>query len=426
MINYRRILALLFLLLQTPTLRAQLRFLGRDSSLLVKSSNSLVRIGKSSKVRGFYQDSIVSDHGYDLAHTWTGFHTAGTTNVGTTGDTPHTHLIKNNSNAIASFGDQLNTIDTGPGDVTFDQSSHTLTYDYFISPDHKINITTSTEIDGAGHAIKFARDKANTLVLSSGVAAILKNMVLKDFSTNVLSLASGASVKFGDGCVVQLAADENLQTNLSFEGTSTLDGYGNRLHLQGYTIETTQPSKLTLQNINLESVRGNNIRCVGDHASLVLKDCSLFLDRQYSFTAGTIRFESDVVIGGTNTFIYHSNYGSTIAPHATLALDVSTTFSYAPSRSSRPDNRDLILMSDVTSKFHLNGCTLVTTPTGMRLTKGTLIVDHKVTLQNIGSASLSQAISFGNGTAADDLSVHIRPAATLELGTGVLHYQNSA
>lgn len=416
---------LLLVIFHSSVLRAELRFLSRDSSLLVKNSNSLVRIGNSSKVRGFYQDSIVANYGYDIAHTWTGFHTAGTTNIGTGGDTPHTDLVQNNSNAIESFGAVLSSIDTGPGDVTFDQASHTLTYDYFISSDHKINITTSTEIDGAGHAIKFARDKANTLVLSAGVIAIFKNMVLKDFSTNVLSLGSGASVKFGDGCVVELATDEDLQENLSFEGTSVLDGHDNRLNMQGYRIETFQPSSLTLQNIDVESVRGNNIRCVGEHASLILRDCSLLLDREYSFTAGTIRFEHDVVIGGTNTFIYHSNYGSTIAPHATLALDVSTTFNYAPSRSGRPDNKDLILMSDVTSKLFLNGCTLVTTPTGMRLTKGTLIVDHKVTLQNIGSSSLSESISFGNGTAADDLSIHIRPAATLELDTGVLHYQNS-
>ena len=81
-------------------------------------------------------------------------------------------------------------------------------------------------------------------------------------------------------------------------------------------------------------------------------------------------------------------------------------------------------MQDVTSQLYLNGCTINSTPTGLRLTKGTLTVDSVNILNNAGATSLSQGICFGNGIAADDLTINMLPGGQLDITNGILDYQN--
>ena len=91
-------------------------------------------------------------------------------------------------------------------------------------------------------------------------------------------------------------------------------------------------------------------------------------------------------------------------------------------------------MTDRTSKIYLNGCSLYSTPTGLQLTKGTLIVDHKNYLYNQdgeingsgpAATSVSQAITFGDGNADNDLNIEIMPGGNIELMSGRLLYQNA-
>ena len=91
-------------------------------------------------------------------------------------------------------------------------------------------------------------------------------------------------------------------------------------------------------------------------------------------------------------------------------------------------------MVDETSQLYFNGCSFVTTCTGIQLTKGTLIIDHKNYFYNQdgliddpqkSGASISEAIAFGDGNAANDLKIEIMPAGNFELKTGVLAYYNS-
>ena len=122
---------------------------------------------------------------------------------------------------------------------------------------------------------------------------------------------------------------------------------------------------------------------------------------------------------GTNTFTYASDMVSTVSGCSSLMLD-GMSFSYAPP----VNNRDLFALQDQSSLLVLNGCTLSSTTTGMRLTSGQLIVNDNNTLINTGASATSEGFAFGNGIAADDLTIIVNPGASLNLLDGVLDYQN--
>ena len=158
-----------------------------------------------------------------------------------------------------------------------------------------------------------------------------------------------------------------------------------------------------------------------DSCTLSFYNTTWILDDNYSLTTGRFEVLSTFDIVGSNTFEYATRAQSIIQPDATLLLDMGTTLYYAPGSN----NRDLLSMFDASSRLYMNGATLASTTTGLRLTNGTLIVDKKNFLRNDGAIALSQGISFGNGSSVNDLSVGIIPGANFELLTGILDYQNS-
>ena len=81
-------------------------------------------------------------------------------------------------------------------------------------------------------------------------------------------------------------------------------------------------------------------------------------------------------------------------------------------------------MTDVSSQLYLNGCTLSSTTTGLRLTVGTLAIDGLNIIENAGAVSLSQGVAFGDGTLSDDLNIDIRPGGSINVVSGILDYQN--
>ena len=96
------------------------------------------------------------------------------------------------------------------------------------------------------------------------------------------------------------------------------------------------------------------------------------------------------------------------------------TFRYAPAIA----NRDLIHLVDKNATLMLDGCSLDSTITGMRLTCGTILVDQKNYLSNAGATSLSQGFGFGNGNPNDDVDIQIMPGGSLTVVSGMLDYQN--
>ncbi|MFH1644533.1 MAG: hypothetical protein ABIA74_05155 [bacterium] len=219
---------------------------------------------------------------------------------------------------------------------------------------------------------------------------------------------------------------------LEFTNNTIIDGLGHELILSGSgQLIVDMNTTLSFRNVVIKSLRN-----IPMQPSLVMNDTSsavsfqntkILLGSDYTFTQGYFYIHDDVILSGTSQFIFESNQNLWINDHSTLILDLGCTFSYAPQNGSR----NLISMKDQTSFLYLNGATF-TAPgngvnNGIELTKGSLILDNKINLQNmngtIPNTVQSKAISFGNGTASDDLSINLLASAQVNIN-GYVDYQN--
>ncbi len=178
-----------------------------------------------------------------------------------------------------------------------------------------------------------------------------------------------------------------------FRGICKLNGRGKALTVQsGGQVVVRPRSTLIIEDIELQGMTTNNVRCMTDDGSLVLRNAILNINSNYTFTRGSISFDEDVLFTGTTKFVYAAALTSTIGSGATLFLDNGLTFSYNP----RVAKRTLITMADSTSNLYMNGCTFHATRTGLSLTTGNVIFDNKVTLSSEAKNS-AEAVSFGSG-----------------------------
>jgi hypothetical protein len=330
------------------------------------------------------------------------------------------YLHKNDSNAILWLDKQLQTIDHGPNDICVNTSTTNLRYDVYLSEDHKMQFKVDTVLNGSGHAIYFARKTADVMILDPGVNVILENVVLRNFDDASIEFGAGADILFGRNTKIELADCQSMSFPWRFAGNTIIYGDGNVLTLGAQDIGILQSGRLTLQDVILDGVADNNIRCIGDDASLMFKKSVLHLSDDFTFTAGSIQFVEEVILTGGKSFIYQTTRASTIASYATLILDKGMIFSYEPASA----NKDLLGMQDKTARIFLDGCTLNASTTGMRLQNGTLCIDHKNFLTNAGASSISEGFVFGSGVSINDLNIEIMPGATLELVSGILDYAN--
>jgi hypothetical protein len=207
----------------------------------------------------------------------------------------------------------------------------------------------------------------------------------------------------------------------TIQGNCTINGNNNRITLEDDgVLAVASGAQLTLKNVELAGVSGNKLSCVDDTASICLKNCMVLLGEDAGFDSGWMEFEGDVVFSGDHILTYSSAVASTIASQSKLTIDQGTTFYYAPTVA----NRDLLAMTDRSSILYLNGCTFRSTATGVRLTKGRVLLDSDVTFSCLGTAS-SESISFGDGTAVNDVDVTFLSGAQIEAYGGVC-YDNVA
>ena len=138
----------------------------------------------------------------------------------------------------------------------------------------------------------------------------------------------------------------------------------------------------------------------GSNSVLALENTTIFLDGDYSFTQGYLYIHHDVKICGTSNFNYLSTQSCYIDQFSKLYFDFDTTFNYAITAESF---RELIHMTDNTSKLHLNGCSLYSTSTGMKLTSGQVFFDNLVTLSS-GGQTVEEAMLFQDDCVVTPLS----------------------
>jgi WD40 repeat protein len=176
-----------------------------------------------------------------------------------------------------------------------------------------------------------------------------------------------------------LGTDTTLQIPVSIIGNCKITSRGKRLSFQNSANIVVRPGgSLVIEDCTLQTVGNSNIRCLTNLGNITLSNCKMELANNYTFSQGMLFFDRDVLVTGTNAFIYSSGLTSSILSGATLVLAPQTSFQYAPNAA----RTNLLQFVDPTSVLYLNGCSLSSTRTALLLTGGTVIFDDLVTLSS--------------------------------------------
>lgn len=237
------------------------------------------------------------------------------------------------------------------------------------------------------------------------------------------------SITFKDAKLF-LKSDVDIEGSLLFEGNCTLNGSNNTIDLrQTGSIIVADNSSVMIEEALLKGTIDENIHCVTDDSSITLRNTIWFQDGDFSFQKGSLFIQDDVVFRGSSQFDYRSSQPLIINSRSHLSFDSQFTFSYDPI-SFDPT---LFQMVDNSSLLTLQNASLVSTFSGMQLTKGI------ITIENISSMKVSTAlvdtgtsvqviergIALGNGVASDDCPLIITRGSSLTIEEGSLIYENT-
>jgi len=224
-------------------------------------------------------------------------------------------------------------------------------------------------------------------------------------------------------------SDVTFRGPIVFEGECLVNGGSNTFDFTtDGLISIAQGSTLVVEDARIKGLSANKISCQDDDGLLILSDVDWYQDSVYSFSVGALQFENDVAMGGDTTFVYATSKTSTLLAKSELHLDVGFTFSYDPGIISKT----LLEFENETSKLTLDGATLHATVTGMQLTKGQLRVtrDSSICAETLivddgeSSTFINECMTFGDGTAQNDLECDIYSGVTLNFTGGTLNYRN--
>ena len=316
--------------------------------------------------------------------------------------------LKNNSNTVVSFleegvsviDEQLWRTNSNAFVYCCKNSSNAFKHAIKIYDDHKIYTSDSTEQNYVFFKNGFTIGVHKTLVLNTPVP-VTGNINLQDLGIielqNDLYLGSNAyltngGIIDGNGYSLVLSCSFSIPENkqLHIVSDTIINGHGTTLYLEPHArIVVDNNVTLTLKNIRIKNTRNNLanpiIRPTGHRARVALQDVEFALADDFIFRDGQLFIHDDVLVTGSSKFSYRSSQVSYICDSGTLGFDKNTTFFYYP---CTPDN-SLINLHSKTASIYLDGATLLTTHTGMRLSKGMLCLDNNVTLSSVGQTLFS-------------------------------------
>jgi len=456
-------------------LYGSLNFANRSSALVLGDVNSKIWINGTDSINGWSEHSFIRNT--PRGNSWL---TSQTTYGYGDGETaPNNYMVYNNSsaiislkpgvynnsNAIVKLRSEMDTIDHGPEDIIIDSSTYTMDHDIYLSKDHTLQILNNCEIDGNGHTIHFPDkslfigDVDKIVTVADDSELVFKNVTLEYFDDSAIRLGTYSSVSFGEHVTIELNRIQPLSMPWIFRGTEESFLFDNISTIRGGSLILGEHEIMASNNMLLcfartiiNDLHGTNL--TSDDSMLAFYNTSLHLSDDYTFDSGAMFCLGDVKLKGPHTFNFASNNslmvaGSIFGISSALYLSDDITFNYAPTS----DSRDLVVLTSMNgikssplsdskvdlltqfnpeiafgsvmrgqgsfsnSKLHLDGCTLMSTTTGMRLSYGELIVEGKNFINN-NATSLSEATCFEN------LDVTILPGATLDVVTGILDLQN--
>jgi len=280
-------------------------------------------------------------------------------------------------------------------------------------------------------------DSSAVIVVGDGIAATqvtLTNLTIEGFKfPYVAYMTEGDTLNFGNH--TRLILQEDWMGELTLDrtfvcGSSTLATYEKIvIDLQGHVLDLGNTGALMLQgagNNELHIINGRvrnlaqtNLACMPGN-TLVFKDVILELADAFVITNGAVRFEGNCTITGLSgtAFIFGSAEQTlTIASGARVTLTDGMVY-----RHNNQDSTSFVF-ADSTAQLELVGAAFAhcDTENHLQLTKGSLLIDHKVFID----AGTNGGIWLGDGESANNnVTVEIRPGATITVQSGLLKYAN--
>jgi hypothetical protein len=145
----------------------------------------------------------------------------------------------------------------------------------------------------------------------------------------------------------------------------------------------------TVQGVAGETVtnRFSNLT-LAPSSRLVLSDCHIYLDNNYTLTNGMIDVLGDLHFTSTwASFIYSGSSDLCVCKGSRLVFDRGTTFSYDSAGGGSK-----LVMADETAEVILDSATLLVTSTGMTFSSGTLVLKGDCTLETASTDTTSGLI----------------------------------
>jgi len=214
--------------------------------------------------------------------------------------------------------------------------------------DSSVTLTSGGRIDGQGHRVVCNGD----FTIPSGKVLHINGNTILDMDNHLLMISDNA----------QIVVDVNVTLTIA-----------NATIRNGKHTLTFPP-----------------LRCSALTSKLALSNVNVSPGNDFLFPQGQLFIHKDVAFTGTSAFIYTSPVPSMITANSCFYFDKNTTLSVAPSTFTDASytlkntytNNAFIQMADASSVLCFNGCTLRTTQTGCRFSKGTIALNNHVTCES--------------------------------------------
>jgi hypothetical protein len=290
-----------------------------------------------------------------------------------------------------------------------------------------------------------ALDATDTKLItpSSAVNAItIEDLIFDGWSASHIEsgLNEDKTMKYSDGCVLRLQADETLTTTIAL-------GFANSdvvtFDLNGHTLDMSASdgtdgaelafgnvtSTVTIKNGRIVNLHNHpdtdfesRFRCGGTNPTVIFEDVDLVLDNHTSISSMNVKFKGNCSIIGEDDYQMQFWYTDiTIMDGATLYVGNGMTMGlHGVDGTGNPS----LTFDSAKSTLSLDGCTFAwdTDVTGgltLTLDVGTIRIDNVV---NLSPASSSLGITLG-GT---DLDLDLMPAARIVVTEGTVTYANAS
>lgn len=220
---------------------------------------------------------------------------------------------------------------------------------------------------------------------------------------------------------ISFKSDLSITGSVAFDGVCTIDGNGNRLSLGASGLmQVGSGASLKLKNMLISDAQLSNIQCVDSTATVTLENMGIILSDDFSFTQGKLVIQGKTTIIGPHSFNFQSSQPLQLLSQALLSFNPQSTFFYNPSST----NQSLIQCSDSSSTITFNNSTFHVDSTGVLLTKGSLNIIGKVNFTSDGTTSGAGIIFGDNSSSANNISILIFPASTINITAGYVVNQN--